>query len=367
MQDANTTSPSPSRIDRLWSYHQADPANVNLLRDIAREGFATNAPEHALKALTALRASGQAEANDEAAAIHLLVKLRQVDEACERARAAREAWPDDEAVRLEGGRALCNARLYEEALAWLTSAPFNEPSLAQMAGELALQSLWRLERLEEAADLGSSLVGEWPQNPRILAVYSALLYDLERGEEAFAAARQAYAISPAHAYDALHVLASEQIMKGDLPGAMSLLDQAQTVRTDDGRIWLLRGSAKMVTGDMDGAVNDLHKALEIFPDHPGSHLTLAWLHISQKRLDEAEATVRKAITASPAFAESHGTLAVVLAMKGDKDEARQSIRRAHLLDKNGFAGRYAQSLLDGTATQQVPDLFKQVMARAGLK
>lgn len=364
MQDSST---NPSRIDRLWSYHQADPGNVNLLRDIAREGFATNEPQQALKALDLLHAGGQSEANDEAAAIHLLTKLRQVDTACERARAAHEAWPDDEAVRLEGGRALCNARLYDEALAWLTSAPFNEPALAQMAGELALQSLWRLERVEEAAELGGTLVAQWPENPRILAVYSALLYDLERGDEAFAAARQAYAISPAHAYDALHVLASEQIMKGDLPGAMSLLDQAQAVRMDDGRIWLLRGSAKMVTGDMEGAVADLHKALEIFPDHPGSHLTLAWLHISQNRLDDAEATVRNAITASPAFAESHGTLAVVLAMKGQKEEAQQSIRRANLLDKNGFAGRYAQTLLDGNAQQRVPELFKEVMKRAGLK
>ncbi|RZL01575.1 MAG: tetratricopeptide repeat protein [Rubrivivax sp.] len=363
MPDTNTSS----RIDRLWSYHQADPGNVSLLRDIAREGFATNAPEHALKALNALQAGGHSEANDEAAAIHLLTKLRQVDEACERARAARQAWPDDEAVRLEGGRALCNARLYNEALEWFNSEPFSEPALAQMAGELTLQSLWRLERLEEAAELGGALASQWPENPRILAVYSALLYDLERADEAFAAARQAYAISPAHAYDALHVLASEQIMKGDLPGALSLIDQAQVVRTDDGRIWLLKGSAKMVQGDMDGAVNDLNKALDIFPDHPGSHLTLAWLHISQKRLDEAEATVRKAITASPSFAESHGTLAVVLAMKGDKEEAQQSIRRAKMLDKDGFAGRYAQSLLDGNVSQQVPDLFKQVMARVGLK
>jgi tetratricopeptide (TPR) repeat protein len=365
MSDTHTAS--TSRIDRLWSYHQADPANLNLLRDIAREGFATNAPDHALKALDLLREGGHSEANDEAAAIHLLTRLRRVDEACERARAAHTAWPDDEAVRLEGGRALCNARLYDEALAWLNSTPFTEPALAQMAGELSLQSLWRLERLEEAAELGGVLAAQWPENPRILAVYSALLYDLERTEEAFAAARQAYALSPAHAYDALHVLASEQVLKGDLNGALSLIDQAQVVRTDDGRIWLLKGSAKMAQGDMDGAVGDLHKALEIFPDHPGSHLTLAWLHISQNRLDDAEVAVRNAITASPAFAESHGTLAVVLVMKGDKEEAQQSIRRANLLDKGGFAGRYAQTLLDGSAQQQVPELFKEVMKRAGIK
>lgn len=364
---SDTSTNTASRIDRLWSYHQADPGNTALLRDIAREGFATNAPEHAIKALDLLQTSGQSDANDETAAIHLLTKLHKVEDACERARAARQAWPEDEAVRLEGGRALCNARLYEEALEWFNSAPFSEPALAQMAGELALQSLWRLERLEEAAQLGSALVSLWPENPRILGVYSALLYDLERADEAFVAARQAYAISPAHAYDALHVLASEQILKGDLPGAMSLLDQAQVVRTDDGRVWLLRGSAKMASGDMIGAVPDLQKALEIFPDHPGSHLTLAWLHISQNRLDEAEASVRNAITASPAFAESHGTLAVVLVMKGQKEEAQQSIRRAHLLDKSGFAGRYAQTLLDGTAPQQVTELFKEVMKRTGVK
>ncbi|MES2089659.1 MAG: tetratricopeptide repeat protein [Pseudomonadota bacterium] len=365
MQDSSNTA--SSRLDRLWSYHQADPSNTALLRDIAREGMTTGVLDQALKALDVLRSGGHAEANDEAAAIHVLTKLRKVDDACERAQAAREAWPDDEAVRLEGSRALCNARRFNDALDWINSAPFSEPALAQMAGELAMQALWHTERLEEGALLGATLASQWPESPRILATYSALLYDLERAEEAFAAARQAYALSPAHAYDALHVLASEQMLKGDVKGAMSLLDQAQTVRTDDGRVWLLKGSAKMVSGDMPGAVDDLQKALSIYPDHPGSHLTLAWLYISQKQLDEAEATIHNAIAASPAFAESHGTLAVVYAMKGQKEQAQQSIRRATLLDKTGFAARYAQTLLDGNAPQKVEAMFKEVMTRVGVK
>ena len=43
------------------------------------------------------------------------------------------------------------------------------------------------------------------------------------------------------------------------------------------------------------------------------------------------------------------------------------VKSANLLDKSGLAGRYAQTLLDGTAPQQVSELFKEVMKRTGLK
>lgn len=365
MTSATPTAPD-SRLTRLWSYLEADPGNVRLLRDIAREALSTQAYEQALKALDALKDQSHSEGNDEAAAIYALLQLGRVDEACVRGDAARAKWPEDEAVRLEASRALLNARRFSDALEALSASSFSDPALAQMAGELQLQSLWRLGRLDEASEYGLAMSEHWPENPRILALTSAILFDLERTKQAFALAHQAHALSPAHAYQALHVLASECLLKQDLAGALALVDQAQSVRKDDGRIWLIRGSVHMVSGQLDEAVDDLRQALAIFPDHPGSHLTLAWLYIVRQQLTEAEASVQLAIAASPAFAESHGTLAVIQAMKGLRQDAEQSIRRAVLLDKMGFAAKYAQALLDGTPPGRIEELFKRVMMRAGM-
>lgn len=357
---------SLNRLQRLWSFAEADPGNASLLRDIAAQAMGIQAYDQAIKALDALRANAQSEANDEAAAVYALFKLGRLADACERALAGRDEWPEDESLRLEASRALLNVRRYDEA--WEGVQPgFQDETLAQMGAEIGMQALWQLGRLDEAAELGGQAAAQWPQSPRILALASALYFDQERTQESFALARQAHTLSPAHAYHALHVLASERLMTQDLTGAFELLEQAQQVRRDDGRIWLVKGSAHLMAGQIDEALDALQRAIEIFPEHPGSLLTLAWLYISRSQFGEAEAAVRRAIEVSPSFAESHGTLAVVQVRQGDKEGAAQSIRRATLLDKNSFAARYAQALLDGTPPGRIEELFKQVMLRSGLR
>lgn len=336
------------RIDRLWQYHEMDPGNVNLLRDIAREGMGSGAYAQTIKALDKLAALEVADANDEAAAVHALIKMGQIDQACERGLQARASWPEDGGLRVEIARALLNARRFKDAVQQ-TEGGYEDPALAQMAGELRLQALWHLGEVAPASDLAAELVVQFPQNPRLAAQYSALLYDQDRGREAFDEARRAYALSPQHAYTAIHVLASERLLHRDPAGALKLVEEAQRTRQDDGRVWLLKGSAQLLAGKVDDAIADIKRALDIFPDHPGSHLLLAWVYITRNELDQAEDMVHRAIEASPAFGESHGTLAVVYALKGQREEARQSIRRASLLAKGGFAARYAQALLDGGA------------------
>jgi tetratricopeptide (TPR) repeat protein len=349
-----------SRIERLRQYLQADPGNASLLRDLAREGLSTGQYEEVVHAMAQLRDLGLAEPNDEAACVYALFRLGRIEQAVDCGLKARAAWPDDDAVRVELSRALLTARRFAEVLEHCAGA-FDDPALTQMAGDFHLQALWHLGELNAAVDLGARLVESFPDNPRLLAQYSALLYDVERMPEAVVMANRAYALSPTQAYSSLHVLASDRLTKQDINGAMKLLNEAQQMRSDDGRVLLIKGSAELMQGNIDQAVSDLQKAQTIFPGHPGTHLTLAWVYITRAQLDEAEATVHAAIAASPAFAESHGTLAVVHAMRGQSDEAKQCIRRATLLNKDCFSARYAQSLLDGQTAGRTSDLFKELM------
>lgn len=355
-------STNSSRIERLWQYLEADPCNASLLRDIAREGLATGQHEQAIKALDQLLESKQADANDEAAAIHTLLKLGRVLDAAVRADAAMVNWPHDEALRVESARAWLNFGRHQDALD-VCLEPFSDQILACLGGEMALQALWHLGQISDALQLANQLVKAHPDAPRLLALHAALLFDDQQLVPAFEAAHKAHDLSPQHAYIALHVLASEKLMQHDADGARQFIETAQSVNTRDGRIWLLKGSVEMMAGQMDPAIEALNQAIAAFPEHPGSHLTLAWLQVARQDLDKAEESVNTAIAVSPAFAESHGTLAVIKALQGQRDEAERSIRRATLLDRDGFAARYAQKVLDGTASTDISDILTDLAVR----
>lgn len=358
-------SAQPTRLERLWSYLEADPGNPHLLRDIGREGMSTGQFEAALKALNTLAQQGACGSNDEAAATHALLMLGQVSQAGDRADTAFASWPEDEAVRVEAARAWLHSGRNEDVLR-ACEAPFTDPLIDRMAAELHAQALWRLNRLEEALKLSTEAVACHPDDAGLLALHSALLYDNEQMAPAFVAAQRARALSPRHAYLALHVLASACLMQQDVAGAQAFINEAFGISKQDGRIWLLKGSTDMLTGQFDAAMEALHEATRIFPGHPGSHVTLAWLQLLQNDLDAAEETIQRAVEASPAFAESHGTLAVIHARRGEREEAERCIRRATLLDRDGFAARYAQKVLDGTATEDVSDLLADLAKRVRL-
>lgn len=360
---STNTQEAEARLARLWSYVQADPSNLTLLRDIAAQGLQHGLSDHTVKAVQALHDLAQADARDDAAAILALSKGRQTQQALAYAQEAMARWPDDEAVRVEIARAMLNVGQFTE-LAALPDVSDQEPALQQMMGELKAQAWWHLGELETAAQLLRPLAQTYPDNPTLLALLSAVLHDLDEHVESTQAAKAAYALSPRHAYQAQHVLASDKLMAGDTTGAMKHVQEAMAVRQDDGRIWLLSGATKLMQGSTEAAVADLQRTVSLFSEHPGSYLTLAWAHIMRKELDAAEAVVQQAIDVSPAFADSHGTLAVVQAMKGDEAAARQSIRRATLLDKQGAAAQYAQLVLDGLPQEQLDALLRQVLARA---
>jgi Flp pilus assembly protein TadD len=362
----NTMSTAPSRLDRLdrlWQFHEADPGNVSLLRDIAGEGMRSGQFEQALKALDLIAASPEPCANDEAAAIHALLKLSRFADATDRADEAVARWPNEDEIRVEAARAWLNGGRTLNVIQVIQAAPFEQEPLDRMAGELLLQALWREGKLEEGIAQGTQWLSRYPEDPRLLALQSALLYDSTRGPEAFQLAHQAYAIAPQHAYIALHILASERLLQQDPAGAQRYIDQALKTNQRDGRIWLLQGSVEMISGHAERALTSLHKAIDLFPSHPGSYLTLAWLHISKRELELAEATVARAIEASPAFAESHGTMALIHVLNDRPEEARKSIRRALLLDKESFAARYAQRVLDEGIQPKIDDLLTELAVR----
>lgn len=359
---SNGAAEAPERLGRLWTFHQQDPANQALLRDIAREAMAVHAYADVLKAVALLALAGIREPDLEAAATLALFCSGQVTSALERVHAARQEWPDDDALRFEWARASLYARQYDQVLQACRQA-FEDARFIPLAAEWQTMAHWQLGQLDEARACAEHLLQQHPQAIRVRALLSAVLYDLGHMRDAIVQARQAYQQNPAQSYYALQVLASERLLARDTAACLALVDTALQERDDDGRIWLLKGAAKEMAGDTRAALADLRRAQALLPSHPGTHLMAAWANLALEQFDEAEVDVQAALAASPAFAESHGTLAVVYARRGERDAAANSIRRATLLDKQCFSARFAQTLLDGNEAQKVPELFQELWLR----
>ena len=105
---------------------------------------------------------------------------------------------------------------------------------------------------------------------------------------------------------------------------------------------------------MDEAAASLQKAANQLHNHLGTLNALAWVYILKKDAIQAETTLLRALEMDRTFAETHGTLAIVALMKGNLDSAVQAVKRANGLDRENFAGNFANSLIQqvsGNPTQ----------------
>jgi tetratricopeptide (TPR) repeat protein len=323
--------PSNSRLERLGSFLQVDPDNVQLLRDYANEALRAREFEACVRAIDKLH--------------------------------ALNAMTEQEALLLAACRFY--ERDFEAALQALPELPPTHPSAAD-ACALRVRLLHHLERLDEALALANEFRASQPVPPvPVIRAMLAVLMDLSRMDDAEVLARSLLQGSPdAGFYEVCEPLAAAALDRDDFETARQWTDRALAVRQDDGRVWLLQGLAQLRAGATAQAEAAFQRACELMPTHPGSSLALGWTFLATRDLDRAEAAFNNAVQASPSFAEAHGSLAVVAAMRKQSSQATQHIRRAQRLDAHCASAQWAQHLLSGNADpEQVSRLAAQVVAQ----
>jgi Flp pilus assembly protein TadD len=82
-----------------------------------------------------------------------------------------------------------------------------------------------------------------------------------------------------------------------------------------------------------------------YGEHLGSWIAAGWAYFTIGDLSRARQRFETALAIDGEFAEAQGALAVLDILAGRLDEARRGTRTALRLDRNGFAGRLARSLL----------------------
>lgn len=131
----------------------------------------------------------------------------------------------------------------------------------------------------------------------------------------------------------LHQRSEELLKKGDIEGALSLLNRLITDFPDNPDLYSDRGVAFLHLKDVNACFNDLNKAIELQSDYAFRYACRAFAKNHFGDLNGAIEDYKIAIELDPKDAVAHNNLGLLLEQKGYKDEAQERFDRADKLSK----------------------------------
>lgn len=359
-----------ARLQRLSRFLAVDPDNAALLRDYANEAWQVREYQACVLAIERLVTLGQTELGDHLMLARALRQQGRATQALDRLRGAATLWPRHPAIALETAYCHVAERDFEQALDALPPAADGDaadPELAARVESLRVRTLHHLGRLDDAVEAARRFEAEHGPHSHVQAAVLAVLVDLSSLQQAVQIAQSLLpggGDTQAAPYEVAEPLALQALDEQSAERAMHWVDWAQARRTDDGRIWLLKGLALLQSGQREAAIPALERAADLMPTHAGSHLGLGWACLLQGEHARARQAFEAAEQASPAFAEVYGSLAVLDVVEGRKDAARAQLRRAQGLDRHCASALFALALLEGRQAADIATLAQAVIARA---
>jgi tetratricopeptide (TPR) repeat protein len=181
----------------------------------------------------------------------------------------------------------------------------------------------------EALGLANAGIEIDNRNADLHALKAAISYKLDNRAEATREAQTALGLDSTNA-DALMVLATDQLERGDAKGALSLLQdpfvaEAKKLESNLG-FQLLKIKLFGQTGDLRGVEAALKKLVELNPLEPGYRKLLVGFYLEQRRTDDAERVMRDLAVANPSVSETALDLVRFLYItKKDRAAARQEL------------------------------------------
>jgi cellulose synthase operon protein C len=213
----------------------------------------------------------------------------------------------------------------------------------------------------EALELVNAGIEIDNRNPDLHALKGAIYYKLDNHAEATREAQTALELDSANA-DALMVLATDRLAKGDAKGALSLFQdpivaQAKNLENNLG-FQLLKISLFGQTGDLKSAEAALKKLVELNPREPGYQKLLINFYVEQRRIDDAEREMRNLA----AGANTEAVLDMVrflYTIKKDPAAARQELTTR--IGAGGDVFAYQMALADMDFAEGKPAAGRQLL------
>lgn len=358
------------RLQRLGRFLSVDPDNATLLRDYANEAWQVREYQACVLAVERLLGLGQTVLSDHLLLARALRQQGQAVQALGRLRGTAALWPNEPVVALETAYCQFAEREFEQVLEALLPQAQGEAldaDLAACAEGLRVRALHHLGRLDDAVAAAQRFEALHGSHAHVQASVLAVLVDQSNLQQA---AQMAYSLLPAGGdvqaapYEVAEPLALQALDEQGAERALQWVDWALARRTDDGRIWLLKGLALLQSNQREAAIGALERAADLMPAHAGSHLGLGWACLLHGDRARARQAFEAAAQASPAFAEVYGSLAVLDAAEGHKEAARVHVRRAQGLDRHCASALFALALLEGRQGADIATLAQAVIARA---
>jgi tetratricopeptide (TPR) repeat protein len=333
-----------SQLDRFAGYLAQDPDNPDLANEVGqahlRLGHFSEARDVLVRALTshpvhpALRSTMASVA----------MASGQADEAIEILRGLIEGGYDHPVNRYNLAYALLYARRFAEARDQLMTV-VDDPAIPE-APVLLARCLHHLGEMDEAIERLTSFLAKNPGHSDALGTLSLLQLDSMHTQDARCCAEQAIQLNP-NDLNALLTLGTLALETQDDKVSTEHFEHVLRRHPKSGRAWSGLGLATMLRLDLPKAMEQLRQAVIHMPDHIGTWHALAWCQITANDLEGAKQSFEKSMEIDRSFAETHGGLAVIAALQNRVDEAQKLIKIALRLDPNSYAGRFAETLLQG--------------------
>ena len=335
-----SASAMPERLVRLVDYLAADPANPNLLEDVATVAF--DAQHFALCDEMLARRETLGPLSPALLNLRGLSAMaqRRFDDALALFESLRAAGSDPV---VEYNMAYAKAMLgrFEEAIALLA-----DPVLAAVSPAVALklQSLHHLGRLADAIELGKQHANDPGIGAEISGLLATALFDAEDVEGA-----RHYAAQASGTADGITVRGLLALDGADTHEALDLFGHALSLSPGNSRARLGLGLSLLAQEQFADAAEQIDLAAAAFETHAGSWVAAGWAHLLGGKLKEARTRFEQAARADRGFAEAPGGLAVVDVYEGKLDEAKRHAAIALRLDRNCLSAAQALTLLSTAA------------------
>ncbi|UXU87595.1 tetratricopeptide repeat protein [Burkholderia sp. S-53] len=334
----SSVSPAPGahRVERLLSFLEADPGNLNLLADAAAAAFdarrftlcdelldrhAARAPLPA--ALANLRGLAALSQHRFDAALHAFEPLL--------------ATHDDASIRYNAAYANAMLGRFGKAVELLDDATLSGESRAI---PLKLRVLHHLGQLDDAIALGRHHADSRAASQELYGALATALFDAADLDGA-----RRYAEQSADTADGLTVRGLLALDVGSIDDARALFRRALAISPGGARATLGIGLVDLAEQRFTDAAGTLDRAADLLKIHAGAWVAAAWAHLFDDDPGAARIRFERAAELDRGFADAHGGLAVLCVHEGRFDEARRNVAIARRLDASCLSAALAENLL----------------------
>jgi len=178
---------------------------------------------------------------------------------------------------------------------------------------------------DEARHAFAAQYGFAPDSAAAWLFSARMLFRQELTAQAAAAARQALTLD-AHLPLAHRLLGEIALAKGDVPAAVTELEQEVRVNPLDGETYNRLGDAYLRGGQLDRAQQALDRAVLLEPDASGPYILLGKTMLEQHDPVMAAMYLRHAETMDPSNAMTHMLLGRAYAVSGRKEDAQREFQ-----------------------------------------